>query len=213
MHAGWRCLLPHRRTFSAPLLVGLPCPRRFCTPAGALCFLTGGHSQPFSSWGLALPSDFARRLGRSASSPAGIFSPSPRRAQPCPPGFCTPAGGVYFLSGGHSQPLSPWSCPPLLNFARRLEVSTSSLADILSPSPRGFSPPLPGFARRLGRSASSPADILSLSPRGSTLPSWVLHAGWDALLPHRRAFSTPLSVGLRYPNPIGGQKSPYGRRA
>ena len=179
--------------------MGLPCPRRFCTPARALCFLSGGHSQPFSSWGLALPSDFARRLGRSASSPAGIFSPSPRRAQPCPPGFCTPAGGVYFLSGGHSQPLSPWSCPPLLNFARRLEVSTSSLADILSPSPRGFSPPLPGFARRLGAlcfltgghsqplspwfspalldfarrlgcSASSPADIFSPSPRRAQIP-------------------------------------------
>ena len=141
-----------------------------------------GIFNPSSSWGCPAFLDFARRLGRSASSPAGIFSPSPRRAQPCPPGFCTPAGGVYFLSGGHSQPLSPWSCPPLVNFARRLEVSTSSLADILSPSPRGFSPPLPGFARRLG-----------------------------GLLPRRRTFSALLLVGLPFLlgvcTPAGGATS------
>ena len=122
LHAGWGALLPLRRAFSAPLPVELPCPLGFCTPAGGAtslpadilspfprgarpflrilhagwggCFLSGGLSQPFSSWGSALPSDFARRLERSTSSPADIFSPSPR-------GFSPPllrilhAGDVY----------------------------------------------------------------------------------------------------------------------
>ena len=126
-----RGLLPHRRAFSAPFPVGLGPSFGFCTPAGGVYFLTGGHSQPFSSWGSALPSDFARRLGRSASSPADIFSPSPRGARPFlrilhagwsallplrqtfsalflvglgPSfGFCTPAGALCFLTGGHFQ--------------------------------------------------------------------------------------------------------------
>ncbi|MBC8542427.1 hypothetical protein [Bianquea renquensis] len=199
LHAGWSALLPHRRTFSAPFLVGLPCPLGFCTPARALCFLSGGHFQPLSSWGCPALLDFARRLGRSASSPADILSPSPRGARPFlrilhagwsallprrrtfstlflvglgPSfGFCTPARALYFLSGGHSQPLSSWGCPALLDFARRLE-----------------------------RSASSPADILSPSPRGAALPSQVLHAGWRGCFlsgGHSQPFS---SWGLALPS-------------
>ena len=101
---------------------------------------------------------------------------------PCLLGFCTPAGALCFLSGGHSQLLSPWSCPALA-----------------------------GFARRLGRSASSPADILSPSPRGAWPFLRILHAGWGALLPLRRAFSAPFLVGLGpsfgFCTPAGGAAS------
>ena len=131
-----------------PLPVVQPCPLGFCTPAGGLL----PHRRTFST-------------------PLLVVQPSPL-------GFCTPAGGVYFLTGGHSQLLSPW-----------------------------FSPALAGFARRLGRSASSPAGILSPSPRGATLPSQVLHAGWGALLPHRRTFSASLPVGL---GPFFGFCTPAG---
>ena len=134
-------LLPHRRAFSAPLSVGLPCLLEFCTPAGALCFLSGGHSQLLSPWSCPALAGFARRLGRSASSPADILSPSPRGAWPFLRILHAGWRALLPLRRAFSAPLPVGLCPALPDFARRLEVSTSSPADILSPSPRGAALP------------------------------------------------------------------------
>jgi len=119
--------------------------------------------------------------------------------QPCPLGFCTPAGGGYFLTGGLSQPFSPWVSPAFLNFARRL--GGCFLSGGLSQPFSSWGSALPSdFARRLGRSTSSPADILSPSPRGAALPSQVLHAGWRGCFlsgGHSQPFS---SWGLALPS-------------
>ena len=126
--------------------------------------------------------------------------------QPCPLGFCTPAGGGYFLTGGLSQPFSPWVSPAFLNFARRLGGYFLTGGHFQPLSPWGSAPPS-NFARRLEGATSSPAGILNPFPRGARPLLRILHAGWG-VLPHRRAFSTPLLVvqpcPLGFCTPAGG---------